>query len=258
MGVHVVDPDWIQKTLSLPFFALLTMTLVCSYGVSPYLASRLVPRERYKKLGHKTMSFNSYLSSAIHAVVACMLAGSVLAFGELGKDKIYSVSPGAASTLHATLGYTVADTFICLLDPHLRSTYSTIMHHLAMISGISMGLYHQLFIFFIVYRLLSELSTPFVDLWTVLHEVGDRSGRWYYAASIAMMISFFLCRVLVIPWHNYELLRAIFSSEGLAVPWYLRLYMIINYTAFDAFNLFWFYKILRGGYKLLFLRKRIE
>lgn len=256
MPVHTVDPNWMHKIiLSPPFLISVAAVFICTYIISPFLTNRLVPQDKRQKLGRKTITFYSYLASAIHGVVGCILASLVLAFGDLDKDKIFAVSPAAVTTLYITLGYTVADTIQCLLDPHLRTVYSIMLHHIAIIAGVSMGLYNQIFLFFIIYRLLSEFSTPFVDLWSVIHEVGDRKGWWYRAASVGMMLSFFLCRIAVIPWHNYELLTTILSSDGLAVPWYLRVYMIVNFTAFDAVNLLWFSRMFRGGYKLLFQRK---
>lgn len=258
MPVYAVDPNWIQKILLSPsFFISAAVVFICSYVISPFLAGRLIPQEKYQKLGRKTRMLHTYLSSAVHGVMACILASSVLAFGDLGEDKIFARSSAAADTcLHFTLGYIVADTIQCFLDPYMRGMYATLLHHVAMITGISMGLYHQLFLFFIVYRFLSEFSTPFVDLWSVIHEVGDRKGWWYSAASVGMMTSFFLCRIMVIPWHNYKLFAAILSSDGLVVPWHLRVIMIVNFTAFDAFNAYWFYKMLRGGYKLLCQKRK--
>lgn len=259
MPTHIADPDWFWQVLSSPpFFISLAVTFICSFFLNPFLSNCLVPQEKYQKLGKKKTFFNSFLSSAVHGVTAVVLSCLVLGWTDLGEDKIFNISPAAISALHVTLGYTVADTVLCLSDPYLRGHYVTILHHVAMFTGIGMGLYHRLFIFFIVYRLLSEFSTPFVDLWTVLREVGNRNGRLFYVASVGMMTSFFLCRVLVIPWHNYELLAAIFSPAGSVVPWYLHLYMIVNFTAFDAFNLYWFSKMLRGGYKLLMQKKRRE
>ena len=258
MPVYTVDPDWIQKIFSLPFLTSFIGTLLCCYILSPLLLTRLVSAEKYKSLGKKTQAMNSYLSSAIHAIVACYLAVSLLASGDLSANRIFSTSPAALRSLHVTLGYTVGDTIVCLLDPHLRTDYTTIFHHVAMLAGISMALYHQLFIFFIVCRVLSEFSTPFVDLWNIIRELVGKDGKWYYAASIGMMGSFFLCRIVVIPWLNYELYASIFGPHGPIVPLHLRVYMVLNYGAFDGFNIYWFYKMLKGGYKLLCGRKRLK
>lgn len=237
------------------FFISAAVTIVCCYVVSPNVASGLVQRDQLQKLGHKSVYFHSYLASALHAVVAFVLAGHTLATGDLSSDKIFATSSAGTMALHVTIGYTVGDTVVCLLDPYLRGAYSTVLHHLAVITGIAMCLYHQLFMFFVVYRLLSEFSTPFVDLRAVISAVGDKKGWLYMLASLGMMISFFLCRIVVIPWHNYELFTALFGVEGSEVPWYLTVFMALNFTIFDVLNLIWFCKILRGGYKLLFLTK---
>ena len=235
------------------------VVLICRYVLSPILANALVQEDKVNKLGHKKGLFHSYLGSLFHAVEAFVFGMYILSSGELGKDRVFSISRNSITAMHVTLGFSLADLMICLLDPHLRKVYSNLIHHTCMVAGIVMGLYHQLYIYFIVYRLLAEFSTPFVDWRAVIYEVGDKDGKWYLIASTLMTISFFLCRVIVIPWHSYALFSAMFSAEAAAVvPWYLNLYMVVNYTAFDALNIYWFYRILKGGYKLLVKKQHME
>ncbi len=258
MGMYARDPEWWKYLISPTIFASFAVILLCRYVLSPILAKALVQKDRLKRLGRKKGLFHSYLGSAVHAVEGFVFAMYILSVGELGKDRIFSMSRNSITALQLTMGYSLADTVVCLLDPHLRTVYSNLLHHMCMIVGITMGLYHQLYLYFIVYRLLAEFSTPFVDWRAVIYEVGDKNGRWYHVASIAMTISFFLCRVMVMPWHNYALLSAIFSTEAAVIPWYLNLYMIFNYAAFDMLNLYWFYKMLRGGHKLLVRKQNVE
>ena len=256
--VYSRDPEWWKYLISPTIFATIVVVLLCRYVLSPILATALIQEDKVKNLRHKKGLFHSYLGSLFHAVEAFAFAMYIFSTGELGKDRIFSISRNSITAMHVTLGFSLADTIICLLDPNLRKVYSNLIHHSCMVAGIVMGLYHQLYIYFIVYRFLSEFSTPFVDWRAVIYEVGDKNGKWYLVASVGMTISFFLCRVVVIPWHSYALFSAIFSAEAAVVPWYLNLYMVVNYTAFDALNLYWFYKILRGGYKLLVKKQHIQ
>ena len=253
------DPEWWKYVLSPTVFISIALVLLCRFVLSPILASALIPEDKLKKLGPKKALFHTYLGSLVHAVEAVIFAGYIIfVSGELGKDRIFSVTPSSLTAMHITLGFSLADLLICLLDPHLRNTYSFIIHHSCMVAGIFMGLYHQLYIYYIVYRLLGEFSTPFVDLRAVIYEVGDKNGKWYLFACTGMTFSFFLCRIIVIPWHDYLLFSDIFSTRASIVPWYLNLYMIVNYTAFDALNLFWFYKIAKAWFKFLIKRQRMD
>lgn len=251
------NAEW-KDILSPALFMSIALMLFCRFVLSPILASAFIPEDKLKKLGPKKALFHTYLGSLVHAVEAVVLSGYILLSGEMGKDRIFSVTPNSITAMHITLGFSIADLLICLLDSHLRSTYSFIIHHSCMVAGISMGLYHHLYIYFIVYRFLNELSTPFVDWRAVIYEVGDKNGKWYFVACTGMTFSFFLCRIIVIPWHSYVLFSDIFSAEASIVPWYLNVYMIVNYTAFDALNVYWFYKILKAWFKFVMKRQRMD
>ena len=256
MNMYVRDPEWWKYLISPTVFASFAVIILCRFIMSPVLASAFIEKDKLKQLGDRRGLFHSYLGSLVHALGALAFSVYILSTEELNKDPIFSITRNSMTVMHITMGYSLADMLICLIDPHLRMVYSNLLHHTCMIAGITMGLYHQLYIFFIVYRLMAELSTPFVDWRAVIYEVGDKNGRWYYIASFGMMITFFLCRIMVVPWHNYVLFTTIFSPEAAVVPWYLNLYMVVNYTAFDFLNIYWFYKMLKGGYKLLRRKQR--
>lgn len=227
-------------------------TLLCSHVLSPILMNFIAPKHRF---GRKTIYMNSFLGSTVHAVVSCAAAIFTLAQGDLVRDKIFAVNSASVVSLHITMGYVLGDTLICLVDPYLRGAYSTLLHHLAMIAGILMCLHFQLFYFFVIYRLIAEFSTPFVNWRAILYEMGEKESRQYAVAALGMVISFFLCRVLVIPWHNYALFSTLLSAEASTVLLILKIYMVLNFILFDILNTFWFYKMLKGAYRFFVLRK---
>ena len=248
-GERVNDFSW-RHMLSPAFFVAFVVTFSCCYVVSPFLSGLIFTAQQREKAERRKWYFHSILGSALHAVEATLFSSYILFIsGELGSDRIFSTSLNGYAVLQLTLGYVVADFIVCLSDPYLRSSHATLLHHLAMFAGIFMGFYHQLFMFFMVYRLLSELSTPWVDLRIALYEIGEKQGKWYIVASYGMMVSFFLCRVMVIPWHTYALFTVILSPQGALVPLHLRMYMVLNFGVFDFLNVFWFYKMIRGAYK---------
>lgn len=228
---------------------------LCCYVLSPILAKLTLRRDQIQRFGQKATYLHSHLGSTIHAVIAFICASIILARGDLAKDKVYAVSTSGVLTAHVTAGYVLGDTSICLIDPYLRTVYSTLFHHLAMIFGLFMSLYHRLFLYFVVYRLLAEFSTPFVNWRAVLYETGNKKSMWYSVASWGMLVSFFLCRVMVIPWHTYALLTVLQSPEAATVPLSLKAIMLLNFPLFDLLNIFWFYKMLKGAYKLFFRNK---
>lgn len=243
-----MDTNWLHynNVISPVVFLSFAATLLCSYALSPMLLNFIAPNKRF---GPKAMFMHSYVTSTIHAAVSCVGAIVALAQGDLVKDKIFGVNSASVTALHISVGYSFGDTFVCLMDPYLRGVYSNLLHHVVMITGLLLCLYYELFLFFVICRLLSEFSTPFVNWRGLLHEIEDKQGQWYVVASISMMVTFFLCRVTVIPWHNYMLFAALVSTEASTAPLVLKVIMVLNSVPFDILNMFWFYKILRGGYK---------
>lgn len=243
--------EWLyyKNVLSPVVFLSFVTTLLCCFILSPILMNLVAPMRTF---GKKKVYMHTFLGSTIHAIVSCTNSVLVLSQGDLAKDKLFAVNSAGVTSLHITVGYILGDTLVCLMDPYLRRSYSTLLHHLAMITGVLLCLYHERFLFFVIYHLFSELSTPFVNWRGVLHELGDRNSWWYAMAALGMMISFFLCRVLVIPWHNYVLFAALLSTEASTVPLYLKMILVLNSVPFDFLNSFWFYKMFKGARKYFF------
>lgn len=249
--VFTKDPSSISYIFTPAFIASFTVTLLCLFVVCPLLFPILIPR--YRSLGSRRSHFDTLLSSTIHAVVVSSLTCYIFMFGVLGTNRVFSKSPLGFTTLQISLGYFIADFYGCLHDPNLRKDIGSLLHHVAGIIGIGLGLYHQgLYAFFIIFRLLSELSTPFVNLRWVFYELGPpyKDSLWYYVASLGMVISFFLCRILVLPWLWYQLLTTIVHPSSVIVPPVLRVWICINYTMFDVLNVYWFGKMIRGAIKV--------
>lgn len=244
--------DWLPDFFSPAVLVSLVITLLCGYVFSPFLANLIISKEKLQSLGQKRVYIHTFLGSTLHAVIAFSYNTFLLAQGDLGKDKLFTMTSSGITSLHITMGYILGDTLICILDPYLRTVISNFIHHFAMLAGMAMCLHYELFLFFVVYRFLSELSTPFVNWRALAYEFGDKKGKWYIVASLSMMVSFFLCRIMVIPWHSYALFSVIFSPQAAVVPWYLKVYMEVNFVAFDILNIFWFYKIIRGACKFFF------
>ena len=249
--VFTKDPSSLPYILTPAFIASFTVTLLCPFVICPLLFPVLVPG--YRSLGRRRNHFDTLLSSTLHAVVASSLTCYILMFGSLGTNRVFSKSSLGFTTLQISLGYFVADFFVCLKDPDLRKDIGSLLHHLAGIIGIGLGLYNQgLYAFFIIFRLISELSTPFVNLRWVFYELGPpyKDSLWYYVVSLGMVVSFFLCRILVLPWLWYQLLTTIVDPSSVIVPLVLRVWICINYTIFDVLNVYWFGKMIRGAVKV--------
>lgn len=231
-------------------------SLLIPYFVSPPFWSLLLPAS--KNPPKTNMYFHTMLTSTIHAIISTLLTSYLLWFGLI--NRVFSKSPLGFVAMQISLGYFVGDLIVCLRDPKLRADRGNMIHHIAGIVGLTLGLFYQgKFMFFVVYRLIAECSTPLVNLHHVLHNLNEKDGNLYLFNGIGMLIVFFLCRIIVIPWHWYEILKIVVTEEAaLLVPLFFRVWLGGNYLVFDILNVYWCYKILRGALKLFKTRKKSE
>ena len=227
------------------------------YIVSPLFWRFLLPPAG-KNPPRSDVYFHTMLGSTIHAIVALSLTCYLMTFGLMGSNCVFSKSPLGIATMQISFGYFTGDFIVNLLDPKLRADRGMLIHHVAGIVGIGLSLFYQgKFMFFIVYRLIAECSMPFVNLCYILADLGEKKGSLYMFTGIGMLISFVLCRIIVIPWHWYELLTTVVTEEAaVLVPYFFRVWLGGNYLVFDILNVYWCHKIIRGTMKF-FKRKSI-
>ena len=217
--------------------------------MSPVIGRKYIP-EKYAKLDKKKGFYNTLLSSTIHALIVSSGTGYLLITGGLGNNPVYSKSPFGFAVMQISLGYFLADFIVCLLDKNLRQDFGSLAHHVAGIIGIALGLFYQGgFMFFIIFRLLSELSTPLVNLFWILTMLDRRDSPLFAVTSWGMLITFFLCRLAPEYWIWNILLTALFHPASVIVPLPVRVWIFFNYIAFDILNIFWFWKMLKGAAK---------
>ncbi|XP_039203458.1 TLC domain-containing protein 4-B-like isoform X2 [Crotalus tigris] len=110
--------------------------------------------------------------------------------------------------------------------------------------------------YFANFRLLSEFSTPFVNLRWFLDAAGwPRTSRLVLANGLAMTVVFFMVRIAVIPSYYMQ----VYSWYG--TPEYERLGLGVQLAwigpsiALEMLNLVWMYRIVRGFYRALYRSK---
>ena len=246
------EPSSLPFIFAPPFFISVVMVFVCTWILSPLLGGKVVPKFKSFKLKDKSY-FKTIPSSTIHAIVTVSLSTYILINGLMGSNRFFSKSQLGFVNMQITLGYFIGDFIVVLFDPHLRNDFPFIVHHIAGIIGLSLGLYLQgKGMFFIVYRMLGETSTPFLNAFYLFRMTDNKENKWFLFISWAMLITFFIFRIIVIPWHWYEILRAVFHPAAPQfIPVFFRFWLGINYLAFDVLNLFWFRKMVQGAIKHL-------
>ena len=244
--------------LAWPFLISFVVYLMLTAVISPLL-SRYYIAEKYSNLGNKKRLFDTTLSSTTHAVIATSLSLYLILFDGLGTTPLFSKSQLGFVTMQLSLGHFISDLIICLLDKELRQDKGSLAHHVAGITGIVLGLYNQgKLMFYIVFRLTSEFSTPLVNLFWILTMLKRRDSKLFIFSSLGMLVCFFACRIAPIIWLWRKLIVTLLDPSSVLVPLPLRIWIVFNYLVFDVLNTYWFGKMVKGAWKKLISAKKKE
>lgn len=99
------------------------------------------------------------------------------------------------------------------------------------------------------YSLLMELSSVFVALRSAIMKLSWKESRLYLVVSIIMLVTFFLCRILLMPVVIHLYCRQLglgYLTAVLALP----LKCKIGTSSFYALNLYWFSLMVKGAVKV--------
>ena len=234
---------------TLATFVSAAFTLLCYLVLSPLLSRRLV--KAYRTLKHKD-HWNTLLSSTIHALISTVLSLIVILGGYID-DYVLSESTLGFLTLQISLGYFLGDFLVVMSSESLRRDIGVVCHHLASGVGILLTLYYEGHcLFFAVYRLIGELSTPFVNLRWILQQTHmPKTSKWYIVAAVGMTGTFFISRIVPIPWHWMVTISTMTDEASFVIPFKYRVFMVVSYLVLDLLNLFWMYKIGKGIFKFI-------
>ena len=128
---------------------------------------------------------------------------------------------------------------------------STYFHHFLAILGSIAGIYGGGYMAVTAsVSLITEFSTPFVNIRSILYDLKETSGTIYIINGLMMTISFFLCRCIFQAWFVYvKLLPAVYSPNKIASNF--ELFSFYSYLVLVVLNFYWFSKMLTGCIKVL-------
>ncbi|XP_046722300.1 TLC domain-containing protein 4-B isoform X1 [Silurus meridionalis] len=151
-----------------------------------------------------------------------------------------------------TCGYLLYDLLLLACNWSTMGDSFFVCHHLAALYAYGYVLTRGVLPYFANFRLISELSTPFVNQrWFFESLAYPRSHRLVVANGVAMAIAFFLVRIAVMPPYWVKVFATFgtpaFERLGLGaqVAW------IVSCICLDVLNVVWMYKIARGCYRVI-------
>lgn len=215
----------------------------------------------YKKLAaEKQTEWNSRCVSTIHALIVGFFCLYILWFDDaVNSDPVWGDPRIVKMNVAVTCGYLIYDLLLLIRYWKLMGDVFFICHHLAALYAYGYVLSRGVLPYFANFRLISEISTPFVNqrwFFDALHY--PRSSRPVLFNGVAMAVVFFLVRIAVMPTY-YARVFSTFGTEAfeklgtaVQVAWN------VSNVSLDILNFIWMYKIFRGCYKTLVQAKKIQ
>lgn len=231
-----------------------TLTLLCGLLITPTLSLVVVPK--YENLDrHKKAYWNTLLGSTFHSVVLAVVTCYLMLFDQLREEYIFSQSAIGRALLRFSVGYFCSDFILIMMDSKMRRDTMSVTHHLLGVFGIWLGIYYDgAAMYWIVYRFITESSTPFVNFLHCMNAIGyPKRSPIFITNSMLLITTFYLCRILIIPYHWYGLYYYVYTDPSMTTIWpvIIQYWMVITFVLFDVLNVIWAYKLTKGACKVV-------
>nr|CAB3266984.1 transmembrane protein 56-B [Phallusia mammillata] len=214
--------------------------------MSPALSGRIPKFNRLTK-DEKT-EWHARNASTLHAVVVTLLAMYVLLFEEhLRRDIIWGRSTLSECSLSICVGYLLSDLYLIFTNYEaVGGTVGFIIHHCVSAYAYVYGLSGSVLLPVANFRLLAEMSTPFVNLRWALSTTGNKDSELYFYNGLLLTFSFFISRILPMPFFYYMVIsvQSLDSYSRVSLPCHISWIGVC--MVLDVMNLMWFKKIMSG------------
>ncbi|KAH0628702.1 hypothetical protein JD844_010131 [Phrynosoma platyrhinos] len=224
-------------------------------ALSPQLSLSLSPS--YSTLSSvKQSEWNSRYTtlgcvSTLHAIIVGLFCLYILWYDDaINANPIWGDPWLVKLNVAITCGYLLYD--LLLLVRYWRTLGDSLFvcHHLAALYAYGYVLSRGVLPYFANFRLLSELSTPFVNLRWFLDTAGWSRSSWLVMANgLAMMVVFFMVRIAVIPTYYAQVYFWYGTPEYERLGLGVQLAWIGPSIALEVLNVIWMYRIIRGFYR---------
>lgn len=147
-----------------------------------------------------------------------------------------------------SIGYMLHDlVWMMIFRQKVEATIPSYLHHIVAIAAFYLCLYFHVLLYYANFRIITEFSTPFVNIRWMLSVTNRKDTKLYFYNGITMTATFFIFRICLIPplWvsvcyvmqtTSYQTSVNIFEHVG----W-------LSFSVFmDLLNIVWMYKMMKG------------
>ncbi|XP_041099436.1 TLC domain-containing protein 4-B [Polyodon spathula] len=198
------------------------------------------------------------LVSTVHALIVGTFCLYILWFDDaVNRDPVWGEPSLVKLNVAITCGYLIYDLLLLARYWNSMGDGFFVCHHIAALYAYGFVLSRGVLPYFANFRLLSELSTPFVNQrWFFEALSVPRSDRRVVLNGIAMSVVFFAVRIAVIPTYYWRVISTLGTpaferlGPGPQVAW------ILSSVSLDILNAIWMYRIARGCYRVVMGSRR--
>uniref|UniRef100_K1QDK8 Intraflagellar transport protein 74-like protein n=1 Tax=Magallana gigas TaxID=29159 RepID=K1QDK8_MAGGI len=160
-------------------------------------------------------------------------------------------SPTVRTECAVVMGYMLADAVMMTIYYKQIGEVFFYFHHAASIYAYYYVVVYGVMTGFANYRLLAEISTPFVNNRYFFDVLGiKKTDPLGFTNGILMTLSFFAVRILVMPIYWMKVYQ-VYGTEAFLRTGHVQMVLLVTCVVLDIINLFWFYKMLKGVHKVL-------
>lgn len=249
------DDDSSSKQLVL-FASVCSGILMCKivYDLTGFISPLLF--SAYGKLDGKVrMEWNNRGFSTFHAVFVSVASIYLLVISDQfdesvhGDSVINSTTRLSESVMGISLGYFVADLMMIFWHFPTLGGVEYVFHHCLSMFSIILSVTSGQAQFYIFMVLLSEATTPFVNLRWYLDASGQKGSKAYTLNGIALFLGWLVARILLFIYffvHMYSHFHQV--KQVFPLGYYS---LIAVGPVLSTMNLLWFWKITKGLIKTI-------
>ena len=226
---HRIDP--------VVFLSTAAAYLLCFFILSPLLVNSSSTVRNY--LRQETQ--HQLLGHFVYSVVTSCLTVHIIVSGNVVEE---AQSTLGFLTVEVSVVYFVMETGTALLifRHTIISEKMEFLHHITGFVGLFIGLYWQgASLALCILRLFSQLSTPFLIIRLWLRGSGINETGVYMANFTAMIVTFFVSRIVIIPWYWRLFVYWVLAPESFLLP--CAILGVVSVTL-DILNIYWLYGMI--------------
>ncbi|CAA7033224.1 unnamed protein product [Microthlaspi erraticum] len=210
----------------------------------------------YGKLDGKVrMEWNNRGFSTFHAVFVSVASIYLLVISDQFDEKVHgdlvidSTTKLSEAVMGTSLGYFVADLAMIIWHFPALGGVEYVFHHCLSMFSIILSVTSGQAQFYIFLVLLSEATTPFVNLRWYLDTSGQKGSKAYTLNGIALFLGWLVARILLF---IYFFVHMYFHFHQVKKVFPLGFYSLLSIApALTVMNLIWFWKITKGLIKTI-------